>query len=488
MEDKVQSPMDLFVETLLADVRTKVEQKVEGRLNEIDKIVTDKYLQIQSTMGAVDNYIDSITKDKPLVVTLPTPDKKGKKELVHSQFKKVLKVLTSARRKEKNIMLVGEAGSGKTHLCSSIAKALGLEFYPMSVGIQTTKSDLLGFVNAQGNYVTTPVREAYEKGGVLLLDEFDAAHAGVVTILNSLLANGHCSFADKIITKHPNFVCICACNTYGKGATVDYIGRNRLDAATLDRFIVIDVGYDTKLEAALTGNKEWVGIVNNIRSNIKKEGIKMIVSPRATMDGADLLDSGFAVKDVLDMVIFKGVAKDVQAKVLKNIDLTLKDTEIKKGIESSVSTEVPTLSIKFSQAQRDDDIVVKGTIVCGDNPHGSIIINTKGQPADYPDGIYPLNKFSWGSSFDIGFAKGDGVPGVITSARTLFPWENFELTLPSGAKGDLLHFMRSINKYKNTLTPLDGGVDENFHGFKVVFDFDFPDREQLKVILQYQQD
>lgn len=308
------------VDILLGDVVKEVKETTEKKLKEIDSTISIEVQKTKNQLTDLSNYIDSVKGTSPLVVTLGDV-KKPKKTLVHSAFDKVIKVLTSAKRKEKNIMLVGGAGGGKTHLASTIAEALKLPFYPMSVGLQTTKSDLLGFINAQGNYVTTPIRQAYENGGVLLLDEFDATHAGVVTILNSLLANGHCSFPDKIVEKHKDFVCLCACNTYGKGATMEYVGRNRLDSATLDRFIIIDVGYDSMLEDKLTDNKDWYAVIKNLRSNADKYGTKIIISPRASMDGADLLDAGFTIEDVLDMVVFKGVTKDVKDLLLKGIDL-----------------------------------------------------------------------------------------------------------------------------------------------------------------------
>lgn len=164
---------------------------------------------------------------------------KPNNKAVHKDFYKVLKVLESTKRIQKNIMLVGPTGSGKTVLCDNIAEALKLKFYPMSVGLQTTKSDLLGYMNANGIYVSTPIREAFENGGVLLLDEFDSTNANTVTILNSMLANSICSFPDKIVSKNDNFICMIACNTYGRGGSIEYIGRNRLDTATLDRFVTI---------------------------------------------------------------------------------------------------------------------------------------------------------------------------------------------------------------------------------------------------------
>jgi hypothetical protein len=45
-------------------------------------------------------------------------------------------------------------------------------------------------------------------------------------------------------------VCAAA-NTYGTGADALYVGRNQLDAATLDRFYVVEMDYDRKLEAKL---------------------------------------------------------------------------------------------------------------------------------------------------------------------------------------------------------------------------------------------
>ncbi len=308
---------ELLLKQLIGDSLNKVTEEAKQTVTDTQNFVKEEITKLKEV---VNKNIELYNTDKPLIVNLGTIEK-PKNKLVHKAFKTIIKILQSAKRKEKNIMLVGEAGSGKTKLVSDVADAMKLKFYPMSVGQQTTKSDLLGFINAHGEYVTSPIREAYEKGGVLLLDEFDAAHPGVVTILNSLLANGHCSFPDKIVEKNEKFVCICACNTYGKGANIEYVGRNRLDAATLDRFIVIDVDYDTKLEKKLCGNEQWYEIIKQIRSNAKKNGIKVIISPRATMDGADLLENGFSMKEVIEMTILKGANSDTKNKLLKDVDL-----------------------------------------------------------------------------------------------------------------------------------------------------------------------
>lgn len=334
MTDTIQQMAELLLKNSLDSVQEAIEKKLE----ETQTAFNAKLDGIKVSLNERINTLEAISGDTPLSITMGTVEE-PKTKVVHSAFMKVLNILKSQKRIQKNIMFVGEAGSGKTHLASSLAEALGMKFYPMSVGLQTTKSDLLGFINAHGQYVTSPIREAFEKGGVLLLDEFDSAHAGVVTIINSLLANGHCSFPDRIVDKNPNFICIVACNTYGHGANIDYVGRNRLDGATLDRFIVVDVGYDKKLEKQLTNNDKWLEIINQIRKNVEKQGIKMIISPRASMNGADLLEAGFDVKDVLEMCILKGADKDTRTKCLQGINFGSERTESKSLSEYVRDTE-----------------------------------------------------------------------------------------------------------------------------------------------------
>lgn len=313
---------DALLNLLFADIVSNIEDGAKKKIDELQSRIDGKIKKL-----------DDVLSGMPITVNLGSVEK-PKNEVTHKRFHDILNILQSAKRKEKNIMLVGGAGGGKTHLCKQVADALKLPFYPFSVGLQTTKSDLMGFINATGVYVSSPIRRAFEDGGVLLLDEFDAAHAGVVTILNSLLANQEASFPDKTVQRNEKFICICACNTYGRGANIDYVGRNRLDGATLDRFIVLDVDYDKDLEKTLTRNNTWVSLVDKMRNNIQKQGIKMIISPRASMDGADLLDAGFSPERVVEMVIYKGCDEDIKKKIMQGVDLTKleKKKEEKKSL------------------------------------------------------------------------------------------------------------------------------------------------------------
>lgn len=330
-----------LIDKVISETLDKAKKDFDDKIKDLDDKINNKIKDIQDNIESRTNNLDNIVSGKPLTINFGSVQKPDNKT-VHKDFYKVLKVLESTKRIQKNIMLVGPTGSGKTVLCDNIAEALKLKFYPMSVGLQTTKSDLLGYMNANGVYVSTPVREAFEKGGVLLLDEFDSTNANTVTILNSMLANGICSFPDKIVKKNDNFICMVACNTYGRGGSIEYIGRNRLDTATLDRFIAINVDYDEELEDKLTNNTDWLNIIRIIRENINLHGIKMAVSPRASMQGADLLESGFDINEVLDMCVFKGVTQDVKTKLLQGIDLTnpKKTSTMKEYIDKSITVRI----------------------------------------------------------------------------------------------------------------------------------------------------
>lgn len=239
----------------------------------------------------------------------------------HYKYSDLLKIckLNMEQDAKINVNLVGPAGSGKSTVCHQIADSLNLQFYFISVGQQTTKSDLLGYMDANGKYVTTPLRQAYENGGIFLLDEIDAGNANVITVLNAMLANGLAYFPDSQVERHKDFICFSAANTYGRGADRLFVGRNQLDAASLDRFIVIDFDYDDELEFKLANNQLWTIYVQQLRLSAFRLKERIVISPRASIYGAKLISAGFSQKEVEDMVIWKGISKDIVNRIKANL-------------------------------------------------------------------------------------------------------------------------------------------------------------------------
>tara|TARA_R110000803_G_scaffold149081_6_gene214531 strand:- start:5109 stop:6419 length:1311 start_codon:yes stop_codon:yes gene_type:complete len=239
----------------------------------------------------------------------------GKEKIVgeqHYKFETILQCISA----KVNIALVGPAGSGKTTAVRNVADSLELPFYSKSVSSQTGVHEFFGYQDANGKYVRTLFREAYENGGVFLLDEFDAGNPNVLASMNQATANGECAFADGMIKKHEDFVVVMAGNTFGHGATSEYVGRNKIDSATLDRFAFIQFDYDEKLELKISQNKDWCKEVQALRQKASDKKIKTIISPRATFDGEKLLMVGMAKKVVLELIIFKGLT-DSEKKLLE---------------------------------------------------------------------------------------------------------------------------------------------------------------------------
>ena len=206
-----------------------------------------------------------------------------------------------------NAWLAGPAGSGKTTAARMAADALGLTFAPMGAFSQV--HELFGFVDANGTYHETPFTRAYRVGGLVLLDELDSSDAAVTLLLNGPLDNGMMTLpTGETIHRHPDFVCIGAANTYGNGATAAYIGRNPLDGAFLDRFAFLDWAYDEALETALAANADWSGRVQAARRRAAKAGLKIAITPRASIRGAALIRAGLAPDAVARMTYLRGLS------------------------------------------------------------------------------------------------------------------------------------------------------------------------------------
>jgi len=242
----------------------------------------------------------------------------------HKQFPTLLAIL--ARRR--NVWLSGPAGGGKTtaaHVCST---ALSLAFGSMSVGPQTPQSSIFGYMDAHGNYVSTEFRRRYEQGGVFLMDEIDRGNPGVLTALNQAIENGVCAFPDCMVAKHADFILIAGANTWGNGASREYVGPLQQDAALLDRFAMLAWDYDEALETAVAtatykaagGTDDavltaWLTKVRTARGQAEALKVRHIVSPRASIVGADFLGSGMDEKTVAQIVLWKGLDADTVARL-----------------------------------------------------------------------------------------------------------------------------------------------------------------------------
>lgn len=228
------------------------------------------------------------------------------------------------------ILLVGPSGSGKTYLAAQVAEALGRPFSFNSMSEGVSEASLLGRMlpreDGTWEYQESPFVKAFRDGGVHLLDELDAADPNLLVTVNAAIANGLLSlpFAGmEPIKRHPKCVLIAAANTYGNGASRQYVGRNQLDAATVNRFTMgtVEMDYDRDLEQAIAsgilgkdrGQKllDWAW---KVREAIERNRMTRILSTRNIEDAARLMKVGKTLTQV-GTILTQGWTDDEKAKV-----------------------------------------------------------------------------------------------------------------------------------------------------------------------------
>lgn len=291
--------------TKKADTAMTPKTDTDAKMQQIAALLAD--LQPASESLTEQQVIDLITKHaaRPasLVITRPDVDPVRIDGHQHAALPDLIRMVSAGV----HVWLSGPAGSGKTTLAEQTAAGLGLNFY--STGAVTSDFRLMGFVDAKGHTVRTPFREAFEHGGVFLWDEIDASNPNALVAFNQALANGSFAFPDGMVKRHKDFRAIAAANTWGHGPTAEYVGRTRIDGATLDRFACLPINYDESLERALVGPdfESWARTVQKARKAATDHGIKAIISPRATLEGARLIAAGMIRHAVLDAVVRKGM-------------------------------------------------------------------------------------------------------------------------------------------------------------------------------------
>lgn len=226
--------------------------------------------------------------------------------VTHEKFDTVVKFVAN----NEPVMLVGSAGTGKNELCKQVAKALNLDFYFTNAVTQEYK--LTGFTDANGRYQETSFYKAFKNGGLFMLDEMDASIPEVLVILNSAIANGYFDFPAPIgfVEAHPDFRVIAAGNTYGLGADYEYVGRNQLDGASLDRFALVEIDYSPAIETYMAnGDTELVNFCREYRNASRRAGLKVIVSYRAIKRLAKMVNL-LSIEEALETCLLKGIEKD----------------------------------------------------------------------------------------------------------------------------------------------------------------------------------
>ena len=265
-------------------------KKLNNAMTVLDTVVEGLVKEKIQTM-ALDNLTEDVkeyarefikkeygTVTKKVIVTTDTGINVHIDGVLHEKYDEVLAYTVAGEP----VFITGPAGCGKNVLCSQIAKTMGLEFYFSNAVTQEYK--ITGFTDANGIYHESQFYKAFKNGGLFMLDEMDASCPEALIVLNCALANGYFDFPAPVgkVYAHKDFRVIGAGNTWGTGASYEYVGRTQLDGATLDRFAIVYMGYDERIERSqCEDDDKLVEFIHEFRDACKKAGVNVIASYRS---------------------------------------------------------------------------------------------------------------------------------------------------------------------------------------------------------------
>lgn len=337
--DNTTKAFEVMGEALTAnDTAIKaVGKQVDGVSQETADLKADNAALRKSLIQVEKDLIAEIKKRQSfkapiLKLEIRTPQATVLKEgLFHNRFPQLLKHISLGL----HTFLPGPPGTGKSHAAGQAADVLGWKFGALSLGPTTPESRLMGGMDANGRFHIPPMvegciyaQENPDSGFVFCLDEMDNGHPGILATLNSLLANGwfFAPNGDKIkVGKNVAF--IAAANTYGSGPTAEFSGRNKIDAATLDRFLFVPWETDEAVETTLVRSQfanmkygeamatEWLTVWRSCRTKVAENRLKIHVTMRGAVYGATLIAGGGGVDSTLKTVLLDKLPPDQAAKI-----------------------------------------------------------------------------------------------------------------------------------------------------------------------------
>lgn len=280
-----QAEIARLVAAEIAAQSSGLEAKAQAAMD-YAKATADKML---AAMGSLKPKLVGVKfGDRPAVITSSRP---------HAALTEVLFEIHAGL---KNVGLTGPRGSGKTTLGKQLSETLGVPFGFISVTLGMSESQLFGRWTQKGEFLSAPLWGMMDKPGVFLLDEMDCGDPNTLLAANAIMANGMATnpYTGEVKARHADFIILAAMNTSGRGGTAEYTGRNRLDAATLDRLALVPVNYDRELETELCPFEELRSALWAAREKLEAARSKEVIGTRALQRAAAYKSAGLEDKAI----------------------------------------------------------------------------------------------------------------------------------------------------------------------------------------------
>lgn len=332
-EQLEQQIINSVLEKVKTDLVTQKDfnEKIEHFVSNIETLdlrissLTDNLNNLKNNSGgSTGNREVTVTRIDP-ITQIETKDNLGH---VHSRFDEALSMLQVRLAP----VLVGPTGSTKTFVTKQLATALGMKNYVVKKLCRATAPhELIGYCTAQGTYIPGAFTEVMKNGGLIVLDELDAANENVILLAKDLRGR-ECWMPYGMQPIHPNCLVIATMNTWGQGATREYVGRVAQDAALFNEFCSLEWGYDQSLEEYIAhaeyiayggddvkGLQRFINIFWRLRVAADVAKVRVIFGTRNLKHCAALLTRGYTFEYVLKACVFHGVKPEDILRIKKNI-------------------------------------------------------------------------------------------------------------------------------------------------------------------------
>jgi len=214
------------------------------------------------------------------------------------------------------VLIKGEQGCGKNHIAAKVGERLQLPLFRIEFDGTTESSDLLGDVHQSHDgkwvWVDGPLTLAVKYGGMFVGDEVNMMRSDMVSKLHALLEPDgylYLTYTNEVIHPHPNFWFIGTCNPH-------YEGTKPLNKALASRFIHMPMGYRSRTDIRLTGDKKLVELAERMRTMYIDEQISQPVSSRDLIQFTELRQR-FGAK--LAIEIFSSKFEPEEAREIKDV-------------------------------------------------------------------------------------------------------------------------------------------------------------------------
>lgn len=250
------------------------------------------------------------------------PDSPGPiKERVMKNGKTDLENICESFAKRKPVLLIGEPGTGKNTLLKKVAHETNRSHtvIPMDERIQTQELMGIHTVTEDGAVVFEPggVPEQVKYGGMLVVDEINAAPAGILKALHKLAEENPTltvKGSNEFIEAHPEFYLAATMNPHAAGTgEIARALSSRFTPLVIDRLPqaaevdLIDKKVNSDREVIQRDKIEkLVRYANNKRNDYLETGRGQYVTTRDIYSMVDLASDGGNLAGAVDMVM-KGI-------------------------------------------------------------------------------------------------------------------------------------------------------------------------------------